>query len=106
MARIVERPRARRELEDIAVAIGTDRPRAARGFLAAAQKLYGTLAAMPELGALWEAENPRFADVRHFPVPRYPNYIVFYRPLSDGVEILHILHGARDLKAFLEAEES
>jgi toxin ParE1/3/4 len=105
MARIVERPKARQELEDIAVYIGTDRPAAARRFLAAARKLYGTLAAMPAMGSLWEAENPRFADVRHFPIPRYPNYVVFYRPLPDGVEILHILHGARDLGTILEAEE-
>jgi plasmid stabilization system protein ParE len=52
MARIVERPRARQELEDIAVHIGTARPSAARRFLAAVQKLYETLAAMPEMGAV------------------------------------------------------
>jgi toxin ParE1/3/4 len=105
MARIVERPEARRELEDIAVHIGTHRPSAARRFLATAQKLYATLAAMPALGSLWEPENPRFAGVRYFPIPRYPNYVIFYRPLSDGVEILHILHGARDLGPLLEADE-
>jgi toxin ParE1/3/4 len=102
MARIVERPKARQELEDIAVHIGTNRPSAARRFLAAAQKVYGTLAAMPEVGALWERENPRFAGVRHFPIPRYPNYVIFYRPLSGGVEILHIFHAARDLRTILE----
>jgi toxin ParE1/3/4 len=104
MARIVERPRARQELEDIAVAIGTARPSAARRFLAAAQKLYETLSAMPEMGALWEPENPRFAGLRHFPILKFPNYIVFYRPLPDGVEIVHVLHGARDLGPLLEAE--
>lgn len=105
MARIVERPKARQELEDIAVRIGTDRPSAAQRFLATARKLYATLAAMPAMGSLWEPENPRFAGVRHFPIPRYPNYVIFYRPLSDGVEILHILHGARDLRTILQAEE-
>jgi toxin ParE1/3/4 len=104
MRRIVERPRARQELEDIAVSIGMDRPAAARRFLAAAQKLYGTLAAMPEMGALWEPEEPRFAGLRYFPIPRFPKYILFYRPLPDGVEVLHILHGARDLGPIVEAE--
>jgi toxin ParE1/3/4 len=60
---------------------------------------------MPEMGAPWEPESPRFAGVRHFPIPRYPNYVIFYRPLPDGIEILHILHGARDLENLLEAEE-
>jgi toxin ParE1/3/4 len=104
MARIVERPKARWELEDIAVLIGRNRPSAARRFLATVQELYATLAAMPELGAAWEADNPRFVGVRYFPIPRYPNYVVFYRPIQGGVEILHILHGARDLGPFLEAD--
>jgi len=30
--------------------------------------------------------------------------VIFYHPLSDGVEILHVLHGARDLEAILGAE--
>jgi toxin ParE1/3/4 len=86
MAKIVERPKARKELEDIAVYIGKHRPTAAKRFLAAAQKLYGTLAIMPEIGSLWEPENPYFIGVRYLPIPRYPNYIIFYRPLPDGVE--------------------
>jgi toxin ParE1/3/4 len=105
MARIVERPKAREELEDIAVRIAVDRPAAARRLLAAAEKAYGLLAAMPGMGTAWEAEDPRFADVRYFAIPQYPNYVIFYRPLSDAIEILHILHGARDLPAFLAAEE-
>ena len=106
MARIVERPKARQELEDIAVHIGTYRPSAARRFLAAAQKLYATFAALPALGSLWEPESPSFAGVPYFAIPRYPKYVVFYRPLADGVEILHILHGARDLGPLLDADES
>jgi toxin ParE1/3/4 len=106
MARIVERPRARQELEDIAVIIGRDRPAAARRFLAAAQKLYGLLAAIPEFGARWKAEDARFADLRHFAIPKFSNYVVFYRPLPDGVEIVHVLHGARDLGPLLGDEES
>lgn len=54
MARIGERPKARNELEDIAVSIGRHRPSAARRSLAVLQKLYGTLATVPEIGALWE----------------------------------------------------
>jgi toxin ParE1/3/4 len=105
MARIIERSRAQEEREDIAVRIGMDRPSAATRFLAAARKAYETLAAMPEMGTVWEAENPAFAGVRYFAIPRYPNYVIFYRPLSDGVEIVHILHGARDLRGFLAAGE-
>jgi toxin ParE1/3/4 len=26
------------------------------------------------------------------------NYVIFYRPTTDGVEIIRVLHGARDLR--------
>lgn len=104
MIRIVERPRARQELEDIAVHIGQRRPAAARRFLQAAQKAYDLLASMPESGTLWAAEQAAFAAVCYFPIPRYPNYVIFYRPLADGIEVLHILHGARDLGELLSDE--
>ena len=104
MARIIERPKARTELEDIAVYIGLRRPAAARRFLAAAEKAYATIAAMPQIGSLWRAESVRFRGVRYFPIPRYPNYVIFYRPLADGAEILHILHGARDIQRILDAQ--
>jgi toxin ParE1/3/4 len=105
MARLIERPKARQDLEDIAVHIGTNRPSAARRFLSAAEKTYATLATMPEMGSLWSAGTPGFRGLRYFPIPRYPHYVIFYRPLPDGVEIVHILHGARDLQAILEAEK-
>jgi len=106
MPRLIERPKARQELEDIAVHIGMDRPSVAKRFLAAARKTYANLAALPEMGTLWKSKNPRFEGLRCFPISRYPNYVIFYRPLPDGVEILHILHGARKIQSILETEES
>jgi toxin ParE1/3/4 len=35
------------------------------------------------------------ADVREFPAGRY---MVYYRPYSKGIEILHVFHGARNQK--------
>ena len=31
-------------------------------------------------------------------VPRYHNYLVFYRERPDAVQIIAILHGKRDLR--------
>jgi toxin ParE1/3/4 len=33
-------------------------------------------------------------DVRRFPIG---NYVVFYRPIVQGIEILRVLHGSRDI---------
>ena len=39
--------------------------------------------------------------VRFWTVPRYPNYIVVYRPDSRPLEIVRVLHGMRDIKWIL-----
>ena len=40
-------------------------------------------------------ERPELvSDLRSFLVGRY---ILFYRPIDDGVEIVRVLHGARDI---------
>lgn len=45
----------------------------------------------PELGEL----RPDLAPgVRCFPVGQY---VVFYRPAADGIDVLRILHGMRDI---------
>ena len=36
------------------------------------------------------------ASVHSFPVARY---VVFYRPAADGIEVVRVLHGARDIGA-------
>ncbi len=43
-------------------------------------------------------------DVRSFPVD---SYLIFYRTIADGVEILRVVSGYRDLKnLFLEQDEN
>ncbi len=65
-----------------------------------------------ELRARCEAlgDNPR----RYALVPRYEqsgvrlrtyrDYLIFYRIADDRIEVLHVLHGARDYEAILFAE--
>ena len=30
------------------------------------------------------------------------NYVIFYQPLKDGIEVLRVLHGARDYGSFFK----
>jgi toxin ParE1/3/4 len=53
----------------------------------------GIYAAQPPLG---ELRTDLHAKVRCFPVG---NYVVFYFPLDDGIEIMQVIHGARDIPA-------
>lgn len=39
--------------------------------------------------------------VRRWPVKGFDNWLIFYRPKRDGVEILRVIHGARDIENLL-----
>ena len=56
-----------------------------------------TLAKNPLMG---RARDELSDDLRSWPIKPY---IVFYLPLSDGVEVVRVLHGSRDIEnLFLE----
>jgi toxin ParE1/3/4 len=56
------------------------------------------LAIFPSLGRSREELAP---DLRSFPVEEY---LIFYRLAEDGVEILRVVSGYRDLEAFFAEE--
>ena len=72
-------------------------------FLAAAQKTFSSLAAHPGLG--WRPSlGPAFQSIRAFPVAGFKSMLVFYRTREDVLEIVRVLHGARDLEALFRKE--
>lgn len=75
---------------------------AARRFRVQAEATFGQLAASPGLGTRYEPEDPAYPEVRYFPIMKFPKYLVFYRPVPDGIEVLRVLHGARDIASILE----
>jgi len=91
MARIVQAPAAEADAVEIWVYIAQDNPDAADRLLGRFDKLFRLLASQPQLGKSVEdlAPNLRFVPLG--------NYLIFYRPRTDGVEIVRILHAARDI---------
>jgi toxin ParE1/3/4 len=75
--------------------------RVADRFFTEAEATFDRLASMPGLGTRYEPDEPLYADLRYFPITRFRKYLVFYRPLPDGIEVLHVLHGARDIAGIL-----
>jgi len=49
------------------------------------------LAEYPEMG---RARHELLVNLRSF---RVKNYVIFYQPITDGIEVLRVLHGARDI---------
>ncbi len=74
-------------------------------FAMAVEKTSKRLARMPRIGSLWDSKNTRLSEVRFFPVEKFPNHIVFHRPIEGGIELLHVLHGASDLERALDVQD-
>jgi toxin ParE1/3/4 len=77
--------------------------RAAERFLAECRKPFELLLQMPGVGHPWRPLLRSFPELRVFPVSRrFKKYLIFYQPVSDGVRIVTIMHGTRDLLPLLE----
>lgn len=102
MTRRVERREvARRDLEEIAEHIRRDSPRAALRFVDAAEATFQLIARMPHLGTLYEPDDPTLPVLRFLPIAKFRKYLIFYRPTPDGIEVVRVLHGARDIRGIL-----
>jgi toxin ParE1/3/4 len=91
------------DLDEIAAFIGISSPRAALRFLEGFDRAVSSLAAMPASGSLHHPGHPHLHDIRAWPVPGFKKYVIFYRPTRNGIEVLRVLHGARDADTILES---
>ncbi|MGD1083560.1 MAG: type II toxin-antitoxin system RelE/ParE family toxin [Verrucomicrobiota bacterium] len=90
------------ELDAIWEYIAIDNIEAADRFVESAYGTFQELARMPGMGRVRRFPQARLRALRSFRVNGFENYLIFYCPISDGIEVLHILHGARDLESFWE----
>jgi toxin ParE1/3/4 len=79
--------------------IARDDPEAATRVIEAAEGTLATLAANPGLGRLRKFRNPRLSGIRSWHIAGFDNYLVFYRKIPTGIQVLHVYHGARDLES-------
>ena len=101
--RLILRPTAYQDMEDTANYLAARSPDAADRFVDACVADFGRLAEMPGMGRLREFKDPKAANLLSWPVTGFGNYLIFYRPVEDGIEVLHVIHGARDIDAIFEA---
>ena len=87
------------DLQAAARFIRRDNPTAARAFLEAAYDSFEFLARNPGVGR--RRADLGFPDVRSLRVEGFRRYLIFYRELSDRIQIWRVLHGARDLHRIL-----
>lgn len=97
MKRFVLTPRAKRDVNEIWDYIAIDNIDAANRVADALESAMLTLAKNPGLGH-WREE---LADKRHRFFPVY-SYLIVYRHGGGRLEIVRVLHAARDVQGILE----
>ena len=91
--------KAESDVAEILSYLADESPVLAWKFRAALQSTGELLLGMPRIGSVRIFHRPLLADIRILPVRDFEKYIVFYHPLDDGIEIVRVLHGARDYPA-------
>ena len=103
--RIVRTPAAIEDLAEHAIFLEDRAAGVGSRFLDAAETAFVRLAGMPRLGRLRAFRGPRLRRLRSWAIPGFPNHVVFYRPATEGVEILRVLHAARDIDRLLKSDD-
>lgn len=98
MTVVLRRPRVRDDLAEIWDYIADDSIQQADAFIDRIDAAFHALAGQPMMG---RARDELVAGLRSFPIGRY---VIFYEPLPDGVAIVRVLHGARDIDAGFESK--
>ena len=93
MPEILWRPQAQADLHEIWLYIAQDASYLADRFIDLIESGCGALAQNPLMGRL----RPELAvGLRSFPIG---NYLIFYMPSEDGIAIVRVMSGFRDVDA-------
>ena len=96
MARVTRSEQAQQDLEGILDDLDSQSIQAADRFATKFEQSCDLHAKHSEIGASAEEYAP---NLRHFTVW---SYAIFYRPIDDGIELIRIIHGARDIPKLFE----
>jgi toxin ParE1/3/4 len=95
MPRVLRSTLAAQDLVEIWQHVARDNRTAADHLIDTVAEKCCLLASSPELG---EKRPELGLDLRSFVVG---NYVVLYRPMTDGIEVARVIHSARDIDALL-----
>ena len=99
MPQVTRRPLAETDILEIWDYIADDSLAAADRWVDLLDKQFRVLATQPMMG---RARDELAPGVRSFPFGRY---VIFYVPLDDGIDVVRVLQGARDIDAVFNPEQ-
>ena len=98
-------PRAEADIDDHCAFIAKTNIEKAIAFDLAVFESFEQLSEMPLIGAEREYLNPKLFDLRIWFVKDFKKYLIFYRPFSNYIEIVRVLHSARDIDSIISEDE-
>lgn len=102
MPSIKRTPKAKQDLLEHVLYLAKINPELAEQFIDASALAFEKLAQMPRKGQRQQFKSPELAEVRRWFIPGFDRYLVFYRPVKGGIEILRVLHGAQNITAIMD----
>ncbi len=98
MKRLTFTEQALQDFQDIHDYIAADNPAAALDFIGRLEERSRTLCKTPGIG------RKRDDLANGMRSSRVSDHLIFYRPEDDGITVLHVLHGSRDLPSFFQLD--
>lgn len=99
MGRITRRPLAAADVLDIWDYIAEDSIEQADRWVDKLDEKFKLIATQPLMG---RSRAELAANVRSFPFGRY---VIFYEPVEGGIDVVRVLHSARDIDAVFGEEQ-
>ena len=101
------RPRARLDLLEQFVYFGEHAGvELAERYFAAVDQTCRRLLKHPHTGVAYETGIARLAGMRRVRVKGFENYLLFYLHHEIGIDVIRVLHGARDIDSLFSQEEA
>lgn len=96
-------PRAELDQADIYQYLAQESAALAQRFLDGVAETIDSLRDSALPGMPWQSDHPRLASVRWSPVRGFKIYLLIFRLDFERLEVIRIVHGARDIESLLRA---
>ncbi len=70
-------------------------------FIDNAERAFEQLRVAPQIGALLGLDELPYEDLRRWHIDGFARLLIVYREVSDGIEVIRVLHTARDIPTLL-----
>jgi len=102
---VVPRQLAKQDVDEaLACYLDENADAAAMGFIDALAQAYQHIGRHPATGSPRYAHELNLPGLRVWPLAKYP-HLVFYMEHADHIDVWRVLHGQRDIPAWMQAPE-